>query len=307
MLEEYYIPARHVGRPAKLFRYSEGESIILLIHGFNSSEKIWLPPEGKEKTFSVAKHLSERDFSVWMLRFSDSLKADIKDLAFHDLKRSLELIERLESQKTSIIVAHSMGGIVVRYFLQKHGKKGCSEFLSAVVLLGVPNHGVAPFFFLKDSESMDAWVFQFMLMMENKSLVSFSNKVFFQMLDRSALMQELNSSDKLLHPDLTWYNAIGTKDIFVTRDSASFTEDELKRAGVKHYHEDEFLATHMDNAFQFLHGLYKPLLKNAFSKEEHRRIDKLLKKTVETLEYVVVPPIYRSKACFEWWYQGLFA
>ena len=306
MLEEYYIPVSHVGRPAKLFRYSQGEPIILLLHGFNSSEKIWLLSKKEGGSFSVAKNLSEKGFSTWMLRFSDSLTADIKNLALYDLKTSLELIERVEGRKPSIIVAHSMGGVVMRYFLQKYGKKGCSSDLTAGVLLGVPNHGVAPFFFLKDSESMDAWVFQFMLMMEHKSLVSLSNRAFFQMIDRSPLMMELNSSEAVLHQDMTWYNAIGTKDIFVTRESASFTEEELKRSGVTDYHQEEFLATHMDNAFQFLHAIYKPLLKNAFSKEEHRRMDKLLQKTVETLEYVVVPPIYRSKACFEWWYRGLF-
>ncbi len=305
MLEEYFIPAPHVGKYAKLFRYNEGDMAILLLHGFNSSEKIWLPPRDLGR-FSVARKLADKGFSVWLLRFSDSLVADIKNLALHDFNTALELIERIEGRRVFCIVAHSMGGIVFRYFLQKYGRKHHAGDLSRGILLAVPNHGVSPFFFLKNSDSMDAWVFQFLLLIENKSLVSLSNRVFFQMMDRSSLMREINASEKVLHPDLVWYNAIGIKDIFVTRGSASFSEDELKRAGVREYHEEEFLATHMDNAFQFLRSLYDPILRNTFSREEHRKMDKVLRRTVETLEYLVVPPIYRSKACFEWWFKGLF-
>ncbi len=298
MINEYDIPSEQ-GRMAKLFHHGEGKHQVLLVHGFNSSEKIWLPHDSNG--FSVANELVDMGFGCWLLRLSDPVNGDIEQLALNDLFAACKIIHSEAGEKVRTIVAHSMGGVITRLLISRVGRKGLLKELKNVVFLAVPNHGVSMTYFLKQAETMDELVPKIISMLEEKTPITISNRAYFQLLEISPIIKYINDKKHFLHPKICWYNAIASKDVIVPKESASFNEEEIKAGKIKCFDQRIFRATHMYNSLQLLDQFISPVVATHISRSQSRVLKEVLQRTMNILDYVVAPPIYKSKECFKWW------
>lgn len=289
---------------AKLFHHGAGKHQVLLVHGFNSSEKIWLPTDD-DTEFSIADALTEMGFGCWLLRFSDPVNGNIEQLALNELLTACNFIKTKSGEKVGTIVAHSMGGVITRYLLARMGKKEALSDLKNVVLLAVPNHGVSLTFFLRQAERLNELVPRIIAVLEERTPLILSNRAFYQLTEFSSVIQLINDKKHFLHPKICWYNAIASKDVVVPRDSAAFKEEEIKSNRIKCFDQREFRATHMANSLQLLDQVISPVVSKKLSKQQNKRFREILQQAMNVLDYVLAPPIYRSKECFDWWSQRL--
>jgi triacylglycerol lipase len=121
---------------------SEGTECVVLLHGLARTEKSMLKLE---------KHLEEHGFYVSNIGYP-SRKEDIQTL-------SVEAIEKARAECASVgackihFVTHSMGGILVRYYLE-HNEM---QELGRVVMLSPPNSGTEIVDKLKESP-ISTWI-----------------------------------------------------------------------------------------------------------------------------------------------------
>ncbi len=305
MLAEYEISGAMTTNSARLFHYSRGKHQILLVHGFNSSEKIWLPRIENGNSFSVAKELASLGFGCWLLRLSNPVQGNIEYLAMNDLFQACELIQVHSGEKVRSIVAHSMGGIIARFLISQVGKKDSLKDLRNVVLLAVPNHGVSLTYFLKQAQKINDLIPNIIKVIEERTSVAISTRAYYQLLEVSPIIRKLNERKRFLHPQICWYNAIASKDVIVPKESASFRKEELEKNGVKCFEQKVFRATHMYNSLQLLDQVITPFIEGQLSGKPDTALKKILQQALETLDYVIAPPIYRSIECFKWWIRHL--
>ncbi len=303
MKTEYDIPSDQ-GLVAKLFHHGSGKHQILLVHGFHSSEKIWLPPDNDDG-FSVADALVERGFGCWLLRLSDPVNGDIEQLTMNDLWKACRIIQSKTGTGVYGIAAHSMGGVITRLLIARKGRKDALSELKKVALLAVPNHGISMTYFLKQAARMDEVIPRVISIVEEKMSVSISRRAYYQLLEISPVIQYINEENHFLHRDVCWYNAIASKDVVVPRESAAFTEEEIHGRNITCFEQRVFRATHMYNSLQLLDNIITPMLTNKLSTKQKGVLKETLRNAMNILDYVIAPPIYRSKECFEWWVQRL--
>jgi hypothetical protein len=99
---------------------------VLLIHGYGCNSGFW---------HSMSKTLASKNMTHYAIDLEPLLGGiDEYVAAVHDA--ITEIRQETGSAKV-IIVAHSMGGLVVRAYMRKHG---CSEVARAITL-GTPHHG----------------------------------------------------------------------------------------------------------------------------------------------------------------------
>ncbi len=203
---------------AKLYHYNldyEGPS-LLFIHGFGGSSEIWFRyPE------SLGNYLKEKGADVWSLGFSKAKWGDIRRLAHEDLYSSINFIYQQNGMKPLRVIAHSIGGIIIRYLLAPHLFHPYSldlavSMLNGVTLLATPNHGVNVFRYDKIWSVMNLLI----------NHVKF-NQLFVQILRYSDLIDLLNTDQHSLNPNVRWQNAIGIFDHIVDINSAKFEKREL--------------------------------------------------------------------------------
>ncbi len=282
-----------------LFHFTKGKIPILLIHGFHSSEKIWISEGYRKDTISFAQKFAEHDFSVWLLRFSDPTHGNIHDLTMIDLLSALKMIEKLE-QRVHTLVGHSMGGIAIRYLIKKHGLSGPLGQLKNVVFLAVPHHGVSLAQVFPNIGTSTELLFEYFSRFLSKTgYERILNRAYFQLLSNSEIIRFINTPKIELDPTITWFNAIADKDIIVPENSAQLPRHEIAAAEKVRLLEKKFHATHMKNAFQFLYAAIEPLFEK-FPRIERERILENLKKIQSKAEYLTAPPIYHVNDCAEW-------
>ncbi|MFX0015985.1 MAG: esterase/lipase family protein [Promethearchaeota archaeon] len=187
---------------------------VLFVHGFGSSPEIWFKyPDSLGKFF-----LQKKEIDVWSLGLSNAISGDIEVLAQEDLYTSLSFI--FERSETLIhIIAHSVGGIIVRFLLCPHFQHSDlkpEELVQGVSLLSVPNHGTNKF------KSDRIW--NTMSLITN--YIRF-NQLFVQVLRSSELINALNNQKPCLNPKVKWQNAVSSFDNLIEPESMRFMEEEL--------------------------------------------------------------------------------
>ena len=107
---------------------------VLMLHGVLCNAGVWA---------RLARFLREKGIAgVYSLSYGPPL-ASI-ELFAEQLARKIDGILAATGARQVIVIAHSMGGLVVRAYLRKHGRRK----LARVVTIGSPHHG-----------SVHAWLF----------------------------------------------------------------------------------------------------------------------------------------------------
>ena len=99
---------------------------VLLIHGFFCNQAMWLP---------LAKRLAAAGHATAAVNLEPP-HASIDDYAPQVAKAVADLRQRTGAQRVAL-VCHSMGGLVARAYLRRHGDAG----IASIVTLGSPHRG----------------------------------------------------------------------------------------------------------------------------------------------------------------------
>jgi predicted alpha/beta hydrolase family esterase len=103
-----------------------GELPVLLVHGYVCNRGFMLP---------LRRYLSERGVSAYSHNL-EPVYADI-DGYTDELARRIEEISAATGADQLVILAHSMGGLVARAYLRKHGARRVAKLIT----LGTPHRG----------------------------------------------------------------------------------------------------------------------------------------------------------------------
>ncbi|MCG3218364.1 MAG: alpha/beta hydrolase [Candidatus Heimdallarchaeota archaeon] len=211
--------------------------VVLFLHGWNGNDKTWK----KENCDFVAKTAAlSQGFDVWNLHFSARLYGDISRYARTELKSAIKTIKaKRQGQlgKEVIIVSHSTGGIVTRFFLKDSKTKHLAKHIDTVILLASPNHGLELFdkyfkstwlshslfsptkipilgWFIRIIGSILQSIFTFIVIKLGRIILN--SKSSEQLVPGSDFLKKLNSpADQLLVKGITWKNGWGTDDDLV--------------------------------------------------------------------------------------------
>ena len=279
---------------------SHPKGVILFIHGFNSSAKIW----GNESEGFVEKALAHK-FIPFVIDFSDPRNGSIINLADADLWFTFEFISKFLKTNFSSdnyppinFVAHSMGGVILRYFLsteinhKHHGSTELQKFsCKSAALLSVPNHGISKANSENIVRKLEKFIFDINSISKQKFSLHWPNKAFYQLLTGNSIIEQLQKDlPSNMWKEIYWMNFIAEKDLVVDKISAHFEAEEIT------YLKDNFLqkeydATHMRNPLEsFTDSL---LEKIPFT--DTKFFTNLEKKTPDVFGYVIKEPIYANE------------
>ncbi len=101
---------------------------VLLIHGYACNSGYWLP---------MSKLLKEAHISHYGIDLEPP-GASIDDFV-PQVRAAVERLRRETGSEQVIILGHSMGGLVARAYLRRHGH----QHIARVITLGTPHHGTA--------------------------------------------------------------------------------------------------------------------------------------------------------------------
>lgn len=210
--------------------------------------------------------MQSHNLDCWSLGLSNAISGDIQLLAHQDLLTAIHFIYQ-KREKPLVLVAHSMGGIIVRVFISPHLNhpyplQKIEKMLKGVVLLTVPNHGVA----LTDISRIEETVRLIQNFIASKeTLAPDLGLGFIQLVSKSQLLKKINSKPPL-NPHIKWINIVGSFDRIVPLESALFTQNEIEQLPAGNLIQHEFPCDHM--TYPLTTTLQKmtqsiPLLENA--------------------------------------------
>lgn len=99
---------------------------VLLIHGYGCNSGYWHHLSRKLSAAKITHHAV--DLEPVFGEIDDYIPA---------IHAAIETLRRESGQQQVVIVAHSMGGLVARAYLSKHG----AAHIARIITLGVPHHG----------------------------------------------------------------------------------------------------------------------------------------------------------------------
>ncbi|MHA1910879.1 MAG: esterase/lipase family protein [Candidatus Kariarchaeaceae archaeon] len=279
--EEGWIKIKSSNRFYKAYLIHEKPSagrVVLFLHGWNGNDTTWK----KEDCDFIAKTSElKQDFDVWNLYFSARLYGDISRYARIELKKAIDVIlEKRFSQlgKEIVIVAHSTGGILTRYFLKDPQTKDYAKYIDTVILLATPNHGLNLFdkyfkvtwlshslfnpanipilgWFIRFIGSILQSIFTFIVIKLGRIILN--SKSSEQLVPGSDFLNKLNSpADHLLVEEITWKNAWGTDDDLVS-DSAILKIGEVSHLDEMNASDDDAFKKQFKEDFASENGFFQ--------------------------------------------------
>ncbi|MHA1971867.1 MAG: alpha/beta hydrolase [Candidatus Hodarchaeales archaeon] len=212
-----------------------------MIHGFGSNPEVFFHFKD-----SLGNFFTEEKLNCWALGLSNNVSGNIKLLAHEDVLTAVNFLYEKYKKKV-IIVAHSMGGILVRVFTSPHINhpyplSAIEKMIQGISLLTVPNHGVGKTDITKLQETVN--LIKGVLAPDKSPLPSDLGLGFIQLASKSHLLNTINQKPPL-NPKLKWLNIVGTYDRVVPRESAIFTDKELEKIPKDNFLQHEFPCDHM--------------------------------------------------------------
>lgn len=200
---------------------------ILFVHGFGSHGDIWF----KFKD-SIGNIFKSEGFDVWTLSLSNPISGNLTDLAHEDLLTSINFIYQKKGKLR--IIAHSMGGLILRYLLKDEVKhpypvKKVIQMIEGVTMLATPNHGIKYQQMEQISNIMDK--IMGIIPVDDEKLKSFPyfNQAYFQLIYSSGIIKSLNENGEVLNSSVRWQNGIAIHDNLVPIESAKFDPSEFPK------------------------------------------------------------------------------
>lgn len=279
---------------------SNAKGIILFVHGFNSSAKIW----GDENNGFVSLSIKNQ-FIPFVVDFSNARIGSIANMANFDLHFCFiyiqDFLSKNKAKKTPLpfhFVAHSMGGVITRYFLSTtvpHDNYDVSELkmtnIKSVALLGVPNHGISKSNSDNFVAKMEKIISDFNSFSGPKHSIKLVDQAYFQLLSGNTIITSLlNDLSTNMWPELFWMNFIAQFDIVVDHNSSFFNEDEVAFLG-DNFLQKEFDATHMKNPLK----KFTDMATKKIPFNNNKFLSSLEIKKPDFLGYLVNEPIYANK------------
>lgn len=131
---------------------------ILLVHGWQftgpfSPNDLWnnmaykLTEDNESSLVGGMERYAGNGFIVYVSHYAhditEGMHKDIREYA-NNLAEEIDLMKSTENVSKVVIVAHSMGGLVSRAYIESSdfGNNSYRDDVSKLILLGVPNHGV---------------------------------------------------------------------------------------------------------------------------------------------------------------------
>jgi pimeloyl-ACP methyl ester carboxylesterase len=111
--------------------YDPARVPVVFVHGMNGNPLEWAP---------VIEALDKTRFQPWVLYYPSGLRLDVVS---EYLDRAIDLLGRRYGVKTVQVVAHSMGGLVARTFVQRHQARGHPPQVNLLVTINSPLRGMA--------------------------------------------------------------------------------------------------------------------------------------------------------------------
>ncbi|MFW9904650.1 MAG: esterase/lipase family protein [Candidatus Thorarchaeota archaeon] len=212
---------------------------VLFIHGFGSNAEIWFTYDD-----SLGNYFKAKQMDCWALNLSNAVTGNIKKLAHEDVLTTVDFIYK-ERNQAVLIISHSMGGIISRYFTSPYVDHPyplhlIEPMIRAIALLTVPNHGVDTGDISRIEETVN--VLRNFLKDDREPLAADLGLGFFQLNRNSKLLRSLNTLPPL-NPNITWLNAVGTYDKVVPKNSAFFEDFEFSK--LPKFFQKEFPCDHM--------------------------------------------------------------
>lgn len=108
-----------------LREHAESEHLVVFVHGYFASAGVWRP---------MADHLAVTGVAPRQLHFN---YVPVGHVARHAERLARE-VHRVHPHGPVSVVAHSLGGLIARYYVQVLGGR-----LDALITMGTPHHGTA--------------------------------------------------------------------------------------------------------------------------------------------------------------------
>lgn len=148
-LTQNFVPAYSVAKTKK--------ECVIVIHGLGRT---------KNSMNRIEKSLVKDNYTVWNESYP-SRSERIEKLAVEHIEKGLAFCNKAEAEIIHF-VTHSLGGIMVRYYLQDHK----IDNLGKIVMLSLPNKGSEVADFLKD-----VYVYKFVMGSAGQQLGTDSNSL----------------------------------------------------------------------------------------------------------------------------------
>ncbi len=269
---------------------NEKDVSILFVHGYGSSDCIWYPPVKKQKQYiAFAQEAANLGYDVWTISLSDPKHPVIETLAEEELYVTLKRMIKKKPNNKIWIVAHSLGGLIVRYLTEfAECFEPISSYVEKICFLATPHHGL----FYEDIKKLFTSALQSVVMVEGQAVATHAISLIPELKKNMEVVNhyfELLNQNGLLNPQFRYKNAVAKLDLVVGCKSQYIEENELKN-GVT-LEQKEFLVDHMEYPFltptlNFLYNLVISnigFLENIFVTEKIKRL-----------------PINRSRDVFNW-------
>ncbi|MHA1449177.1 MAG: esterase/lipase family protein [Candidatus Hodarchaeales archaeon] len=261
---------------------------VLFIHGFNSSNKIWMSYKRHGSFFTgFAEKARDDGYDSWTLRLSRSKRGDLLQLAEDDLFSAITIIHEKTGKKIKII-AHSMAGLLCRLLTNSdvftpENVHAAEKMISEVCMLATPHHGFSfkkGIHFKKVTKVVDR--FEHWLASLDGSKASQVMKAFFQLLSASDLFNKMMTND--FNPSIMWFNAVAYEDYLIS-ESAKLPDQNIDNLKQKVFDVHHFKIP-FSELVQYI--------------VERENIHTRLKRFEDELDILKKPPIYRSEEVYEW-------